>query len=161
AGGPASRRSAAHSAGYRMYSRQRCSASPCPPHSRGGPSGIRDPVGDRHPWPLTTIFLRSHLTASYNKYATKKPQNCHAIVMWSCLVGPTLHVCGPELFSNPPVRPSMKHCTATRQERRCAMNMIRVRIALLVAAVVGVAAIIGLSASRVDADPTQIATAWI
>lgn len=41
------------------------------------------------------------------------------------------------------------------------MNMIRVRIALLVAAVVGVAAIIGLSASRVDADPTQIATAWI
>jgi steroid delta-isomerase-like uncharacterized protein len=40
------------------------------------------------------------------------------------------------------------------------MNMIKFRITLLVAAVVGIAAIIGLSGSRVDADPKQIVAAW-
>jgi len=39
--------------------------------------------------------------------------------------------------------------------------MIRFRIALFVAAAVGIAVVIGSLASRVDADPTQIATAWI
>jgi steroid delta-isomerase-like uncharacterized protein len=41
------------------------------------------------------------------------------------------------------------------------MNIIRFRIALLVAVVVGIAAIIGLSGSRVHAQPHEIATDWI
>ena len=40
------------------------------------------------------------------------------------------------------------------------MNMIRLRTALFVATVVGITSIVGTS-SRVNADPTQIASSWI
>src|SRR5262249_17137244 len=49
----------------------------------------------------------------------------------------------------------MKNCNATRQDTDL------FRIALLVAVVVGIAAIIGLSDSRLHAQGPEIATEWI